>query len=157
MIRDGPFPLLEIFLVRLASQFELFMSFLSPSLHPFLSHSFVMPSFCSSILTSCWTFRSLIVLCLKPWFVSTNDLLLVRAYGLLIWLSTFYECVLWLQIVFYDTHLLPLCFMEFFHPCWMNYVFFAQSYWSSSCALLYFRFEFTSWLIQIELRVSCRG
>jgi hypothetical protein len=35
MTRDGPSLLLEVFLVRLASKYELFMSFLSPRLHPF--------------------------------------------------------------------------------------------------------------------------
>ena len=35
MTRDGPFLLLEVFLVRLVSQLELFMSFLFPSSHLF--------------------------------------------------------------------------------------------------------------------------
>ena len=35
MTHDGPSLLLEVFLVRLVSQLELFMSFLFPKLHPF--------------------------------------------------------------------------------------------------------------------------
>ena len=36
MTHDGPSLLLEVFLVRLVSQHELFMSFLSPRLYPFI-------------------------------------------------------------------------------------------------------------------------
>ena len=54
MTCDGPSLLLEVFLVRLASHLELFMSFLSPTMHSFLillsCHLFALWS-----LTICWT------------------------------------------------------------------------------------------------------
>ena len=84
------------FLVQLTSHLELFMSILSSRSHSFFL--IIMPSFCFLILTFCLTFAPLIVLCLKPWFVSTNDLLLVRAYGLLICcplpMSECFDCIL---------------------------------------------------------------
>ena len=70
MTHDGPSLLLEIFLAWLVSHLELFMSFLSPRLHPFLFHSFVMPSLCSLILDIPLDLlpHPFIVLCLRSWF-----------------------------------------------------------------------------------------
>jgi hypothetical protein len=71
---------LKFFLVLLASQLELFMSFLFPKLHPFFL--ILLPCHLSA-LRSCHFVgpsTSPIVLCLKLWFVFTNDFLMMRAY-----------------------------------------------------------------------------
>jgi hypothetical protein len=103
-VDDSCRSLLEVFLVRLASHLELFKSFLSPRFHPFLSHSFVIPSFCSLILTFRWTFyltHSLFYASDLD-FASIYDLLLVRDFGSIdllvhfLWVSALIvDLVLW--------------------------------------------------------------
>ena len=83
MIRDGPSFLLEVFLVQLATHLELFMSFLSPRLHPFFLILLLCLLFSLWSLTFCWTFRLThsLFYTLDLDFASINDLLLVRAIG----------------------------------------------------------------------------
>ena len=56
MTCDGPSLLLEVFLVQLASHLELFMSFLSPRLHPFFLILLSCNLFPLWSLTFCWTY-----------------------------------------------------------------------------------------------------
>ena len=181
MIRDGPFLLLEVFLIQLASHLELFMSFLFPRLHPFF---LILLSYHLFALWSCHFVGPStlpIVLCLKLWFVSMNDFLMVRAYDFkfveqdlsffqLVYIPSnlgdedidscmFFSCHSFL--IFVDSSLTRGYLLELqnrFPPSIINEM-------CLHCAkLLEFimclassLIEFISWLTQIELRVSCRG
>ena len=155
------------------------MSFLLPRLHP----SFLIFLSCHlSILRSHHFFGPFTI---SPFVLCLNDLFsqmiscwwgLIRSIDQDLSLHLAFLCIIWSRRWWCDKlHVLSstsLWFLliigwwdvvhwsyrlEFLHPWWMSYVFFLQSYWSSSCALLHLRFEFISWLTQIELRISCRG
>jgi hypothetical protein len=142
------------------------MSFLSPRLHPFF---LILLSYQLSALRSFDTlldlFASLIVLCLQrisgqPYpkeYTILKHGLFVQNFVISIYAKR------WFWLLYYRDHVLykhgsrkrylaakdkvnVLWYLQFFYPCWMSRVFFAQHYWSSSCALLHLRFEFISWL-----------
>ena len=153
------------------------MSFLLPRLHPsfliLLSchlstlRSFVGPSASPFV----WWFNDLFSQMISYWWglirSVDQDLSLHLAFHGIIW-SSRWGCdklhvllsstSLWfLLILGWQDAVRWSCRLEFLHPWWMSCVFFSQSYWSSSCVLLYLQFEFISWPTQIELRVFCWG
>ena len=155
------------------------ISFLLPRLHP----SFLILLSCHlSTLRSCHFVGPSV----SPFVLCLNDLFsqmisywwgLIRSIDQDLSLHLAFLCIIWsrrwgcekLHVLLSSTTLWFLlilgwqdavrwsCRLEFLHPWWMSCVFFSQSYWSSSCALLHLWFEFISWLTQIELRVSYRG
>jgi hypothetical protein len=154
------------------------MSFLLPRLHP----SFLIILSCHLSTLQSWHFvgpsASPFVLCLNDLFSQMiscwwglirpiyQDLSLHLAFLCIIWWDgDVTSCMFFSRQPLFDFCWLLVdemlfigaCRLEFLHPWWMSCVFFSQSYWSSSCALLHLRFKFISWLTQIELRVSCRG
>ena len=176
MTRDGP----SLFAWSFSCSASLtVMSFLLPRLH----HSFLILLSCHlSTLRSCHFVGPSV----SPFVLCLNDLFsqmiscwwgLIRSIDQDHSLHLAFLCIIWsrrwgcdkLHVLLSSTSLWFLliigwwdavhwsCILEFLHPWWMSCVFFSQSYWSSSCALLHLRFEFISWLTQIELRISCRG
>ena len=150
---------LEVFIVRLASHLELLMSFLSPRLHPFF---LILLSCHLSTLRSC----HFIGPSTPPFVLCLNDLFsqmifcwwgLIRSVDQDLSVHLAFLCIIWSRRWGYDKLHVWSCRLEFLPSWWMSCVFFSQSYWSSSCALFHLRFEFISWLTQIELRVSYRG